>query len=143
MVFSILRPFFLGLYHVFKRTFTVKHPYETLKLDERYRGRLILDMDRCVSCESCVHICPNKALNLVEFNSKLLPEYDAGRCCFCALCVVICPQSALHMSSEVEFSAYDKKDLIYPPDSLSRPPKPIQGKIVGIKKLDKYGVSHG
>ncbi|MCP8304311.1 MAG: NADH-quinone oxidoreductase subunit I [archaeon] len=144
MVLSILRPFFLGLYHVFKRTFTVKHPYETLKPPERHRGRVMLNMDRCIGCNSCVNICPNKALTLVEFNGRKLPQYNAGRCCFCVLCVDICPVLALSMTHEVEYSVYKKEDHIYPPDRFSQPPEPIKGKIVTVKTLDKkFGVKHG
>ncbi len=143
MVIDIVRPFFLGLYHAFKRTFTIKHPFVRLKPTERYRGRVVLKVERCIGCKSCVNICPNKVLEMVEFNGKKVPQYDAGRCCLCNLCVEICPVSALSMSYEVEFCEYTRKAMIHTPDRFSQPPKPILEKVVDVKILDrKFGVAH-
>jgi len=144
LVINIVRPFFLGLYHAFKRTFTIKHPFVKLKPTERYRGRVVLNIDRCIGCKSCVNICPNKALGMVEFGEKKVPQYDAGRCCLCNLCVEICPTIALSMGYEVEYSEYTRKGLIYPPDRFSQLPKSfLFEKTVTVKILDKkFGVAH-
>jgi len=143
LVVDIIRPFFLGLYHAFKRTFTIKHPFVRLEPTKRYRGRVVLNIDRCIGCRSCVNICPNKTLEMVEFGGRKLPQYDAGRCCLCNLCVEICPTIALSMSYEVEYSEYTRKGMIHTPDRFSQPPKPIAEKTVTVKILDKkFGVAH-
>lgn len=143
MVKDVIVPFFLGFYHAFKRTFTIKHPFVRLKWTERYRGRVVLNVDRCVSCRSCVNICPNKALEMVVYKKRLLPQYDAGRCCFCNLCVEVCPTMALSMSPEVEWDEYTRKGMIRPPDRFSEPIKPVAEKTVTVKILDKRrGVAH-
>jgi formate hydrogenlyase subunit 6/NADH:ubiquinone oxidoreductase subunit I len=91
-----------------------------------------------------VNICPNKALEMVKFEKKLVPQYDAGRCCLCNLCVEVCPTMALSMIHEVEFSEYTRKGFIYTPDRFSQLPKPIAEKVVTVKILDKKrGVAHG
>jgi len=144
LVLSILRPYFLAFWHIFKRTFTVKVPYEVPKPSERYRGRPMLHMDRCIGCGVCVYVCPNKALTLVTVDGKKYPQFNAGRCCFCSLCADHCPRAALTMTYEYELSSYTKDDLIYPPSRLSLPPKPLPGRVVTVKTYDvRRGVAHG
>ncbi|MCP8320787.1 MAG: 4Fe-4S dicluster domain-containing protein [archaeon] len=143
MVVDIVRPFFLGLYHAFKRTFTIKHPFVRLKPTDMYRVIVMLNINRFIRCISCVNICPNKALEMVDLKWKKVPQYDAGRCCLCNLCVEVCPTIALSMSYEVDFSEYTRKDMIHTPDRFSQPPKPIAEKTVTVKIIDKkFGVAH-
>lgn len=128
--------------HLTKRTFTVFHPYQALKPVERARGRLKLDMGRCVGCGVCAYICPNKAIEIVTVDERKLPAVDIGRCCFCGLCVDYCPRSALSMTHDQELAEYRLVDLKYSPSRLTLPPKEPRRKLVSIKKIDKRGVSH-
>jgi len=140
---SFLKPFFLGFYHAFKRTFTVKHPFEVLQISDRWRGRPILKLDRCIGCGVCVNYCPNKALELVDCEGSKFPKFDAGRCCFCGLCIEHCPRSALAMTTDYNMGAYTKEETIYPPDRFSQPPKPVEGPRVSLNVLDKKrGAAH-
>jgi NADH-quinone oxidoreductase chain I len=130
--------------HMFKRTFTVKYPYEVLKPADRYRGRLQLNMERCIGCGVCSFICPNRAITLTEEGGRNYPQLDIGRCCFCGLCVDYCPRAALRYTHEYELSAYSKDELVYKPKRLAEPPKPFERKVVTPKALtSKLGPGHG
>ena len=145
-VMSILRPLGLAFRHIFKYRFTVKYPYITLELAERYRGRPVLDLKKCVGCGICADICPNRVITMVNVEEKIYPQFDLGRCCFCGLCAYFCPRSALTMNGGYELSDYDRKNLIYTPERLVEipSPPPERKKVVRVKKLSlRSGVTHG
>ncbi len=141
---SYLRPLYMALVHAFKRTFTVKYPFEILQPAERYRGRIKLNMDKCIGCGVCSYICPNRAITLVEHEGRKYPQLDYGRCCFCGFCVEYCPRAALEHTQEYEIAAYTKEELIYSPLKMAEPAKPFDRRIVTVKGLDsKLGPGHG
>ncbi len=122
----------------------MKYPFEVLKPAERYRGRIQLDMERCIGCGVCSFICPNRAITIVEEDGRRYPQLDFGRCCFCGFCVEYCPRAALKHTEEYEISAYTKEELIYGPKRLAEPPKPFERRVVTVKGLDsKLGPGHG
>ena len=141
---SYIRPLYMAWLHFFKRTFTVKYPYEVLKPAERYRGRIELNLERCIGCGVCSHVCPNRAITLVEHEGRRYPQFDYGRCCFCGFCVDHCPRAALRHTHEYELASYRKEDLIYSPTRSAEPPKPFERRAVTVRKLDsRLGPGHG
>jgi NADH-quinone oxidoreductase chain I len=142
-ILSVIRPFGIAFSHLFKYRFTVKYPYEAVKPSDRYRGRPLLDIEKCVGCGVCANICPNKAIVMVDVNGRKLPKFDAGRCMFCGFCADFCPRAALTMTGDYELAEYRRENLIYPPERLSKP-KIVERKFVTVKKLSKrLGVKHG
>lgn len=145
---AILKPLKVVLEHFPKRTFTIFHPYEALKLPERTRGRIRLDMEKCTGCGVCAYICPNVAIELVTRGEKKYPKLDYGRCCFCTLCVDYCPRTALSTSPAHELAEFSRAELDYAPERLAQPPQVTEPralprrKTVSIKKIDRRGVSH-
>jgi formate hydrogenlyase subunit 6/NADH:ubiquinone oxidoreductase subunit I len=85
-----------GVKHMFKRTFTMKYPYQKLLLPKGFRGRHLLYMEKCTGCGICAWICPERCITLVpvadnkEYSQnpeKRFPQYWYARCCFCHFCV--------------------------------------------------------
>ena len=143
MVTSILRPMLMAFQHAFKRTFTVKYPYKTVRPAERYRGRLLLGkIEDCIGCGICAWICPTRAISLVNVGERRLPSFDLGRCCMCGLCVEKCPRT-LTFTRAYELSSYDRHDFVYPPERLSLPPVELPREYVTVKEIDrKKLISH-
>lgn len=116
---SLIRPFSL-FKNLFKKPMTLDFPFESLPAVEGYRGRQILDLEKCTGCPVCSMVCPNLAIELVEYNGKKYPQIHLGKCCFCGLCAEYCPRDALHMTQEAMITIMDTKEAVYTPAKLSQ-----------------------
>jgi pyruvate formate lyase activating enzyme len=56
---------------------------------------LLIYAERCIGCEACLAICPNKAHFLTRAGTK---TYDRNRCIACGRCVEHCYANALRMA---------------------------------------------
>jgi NADH-quinone oxidoreductase subunit I len=110
---------------------TIQYPEVKLKLPERARNRLYVNMDDCIGCDQCSMACPVNCITIETIKST--PDVDLGmtsvgtkkrlyvpvfdidiaKCCYCALCVYPCPTECIKMTDVFEFSEYDRKNLIY------------------------------
>ena len=93
---TVLGAMYEGVKHMFKRTFTMKYPYQKLLLPKGFRGRHLLYMEKCTGCGICAWICPERCITLVpvpdskeypQNPEKRFPQYWYARCCFCHFCV--------------------------------------------------------
>ncbi len=92
---------------------TTTYPDAPEPAPERYRGRPVVDPDRCDANGACVDACPAAAIALRAMpGASLTWEVDLGRCVFCGLCVEACPTEAVAMSGEFELAARDRRDLV-------------------------------
>ena len=113
---------FLILKNLFRKPMTLQFPYESLPPVEGYRGRHVLDLDKCTGCFICCMICPNKAIGLVDFRGRKYPQVDLGKCCFCQLCEEYCSVKAIKLSKEAMMVTMDKESAILGPEALSKLP---------------------
>ncbi len=117
--FGIIAELFRNL---LKKPMTVRFPHESIPIPDGYRGEHEYDVDKCISCELCAKICPNRAIQMVEAPEKYkdkysqtYPQIDLGKCCFCGLCEDICPKGALKLGKGFFLSTFDSKAVIKPP----------------------------
>ena len=56
------------------------------------KGRVIVDIEKCIDCGACISLCPTDALHMDE---KELLEYSLEKCIGCLLCIDSCPRYAI------------------------------------------------
>jgi NADH-quinone oxidoreductase subunit I len=117
--------------HLFTRSATVQYPTVKMKIPERARNRLFVNIDDCIGCDQCSMACPvdcitidtikstpDVDLGLTSKNTKkrlYVPRFDIdiAKCCYCGLCVWPCPTECIVMTDVYEFSEFDRNNLIY------------------------------
>lgn len=123
----ILKPMYITLKHVIKKPITVQYPAERPVLPENYRGLHRYHPERCIKCEMCARVCPNKCIEIKTSRTadgkKKFDEYNIfiGRCMFCGLCVEACPAkpTAIEMTSEYELADFGRKAFLYDASRLA------------------------
>ena len=106
-----------------RRIVTEQYPEnrKTLKMHERYRGRLEMiedaDNNHCTACGMCERACPNASINVLSTKNiagkKVLGRYvyHFASCTQCGLCVEACPFGAIRMSQAFEVATTDPNTL--------------------------------
>ncbi|MEX0601850.1 MAG: NADH-quinone oxidoreductase subunit I [Bacteroidota bacterium] len=117
--------------HLFTPAVTIQYPDVKLKLPERARNRLYVNIDDCIGCDQCSMACPVNCITIETIKST--PDQDLGatstghkkrlhvpkfdidiaKCCYCGLCVYPCPTECIVMTDVYEFSEFDRHNLIY------------------------------
>lgn len=122
---GILKGLGITLKHLFEWDITEQYPEERPKLYPRFRGRLMLNPEKCIVCGMCVKSCPNGVLSFTEARiedskKKVITSYtiDHQYCMFCNLCVEACPTKGLYFSHDFEWAAFRREDIktVYQPD---------------------------
>lgn len=133
---QILKPIAIVAPKVFMNSQTISYPTERPVFFPRFRGRHRLSFDDCISCGICARVCPCNSIELVdvEGKEKKFPQLDYTTCSLCGYCVDNCPKSALHFTDLVEYSEYDRANLVYSPEQLSQVPE-IKEIIPSLKRI--------
>ena len=103
------------LRNLFKKSATYKFPFEDRPASPDYRGKQVVDIQKCTGCRLCATDCPAYAIEMVPNPSgkpKEYPVVDFGKCVFCYQCVRVCPVNAYVTSGTYRLAAFDKEKLI-------------------------------
>ena len=117
--------------HLFTPAVTIQYPDVKLKLPDRARNRLYVNIDDCIGCDQCSMACPVDCITIETIKSTpdvnlgltskatkkrlYVPVFDIdiAKCCYCGLCVPPCPTECIYMTDVYEFSEYERNNLIY------------------------------
>ena len=83
---------------LFKKPVTTQYPLKPAVLPEELRGRVLIDIQKCISCGMCMRKCPAGAI-VVDRSVK---SWTINRfaCVQCATCVDNCPVKCLRMEPQ-------------------------------------------
>lgn len=79
-----------------------------IMIDTRLFGHVIIDGEKCTSCQMCATFCPTEAIHkfgdaatAAETSKPFGVDHYTGRCVQCHCCEDICPTGALTLSTDV------------------------------------------
>ena len=79
---------------------------------ERFRGKVEVDVDRCIGCGGCAQVCPARLIVLHDLGKDWRSiDIFRERCTYCARCEEVCQEGAIRMTHEFELATNDKADL--------------------------------
>jgi NADH-quinone oxidoreductase subunit I len=119
-------------------TITENYPDAPAELQERFRGKHILQRDengleKCVACFLCAAACPSDCIYIeaaentdqgrISGGERYARVYniDYNRCIFCGYCVEACPTDAITHGHDFELASYETSTLIYRKEQLLAP----------------------
>ncbi len=136
-IYTVLVGMKITFKHLFTPAVTIQYPEVKLKMPDRVRNRLYVNIDDCIGCDQCARACPVSCITIDTVKS--IPGEDLGttsngkkkalwvtkfdidiaKCCFCQLCVFPCPTECIYMTDVYEFSEYERERLVYKFSSLT------------------------
>lgn len=90
---------------------TLPYPAQPAIPAEGFRGRLEIDLNKCVGCGACANACPPRLIGITNLDSRRTIDFVLGKCIYCARCADVCPEQAITMSQEFELATTNKSDL--------------------------------
>ena len=137
-IYTVLVGMRITFKHLFTPAVTIQYPEVKVKLPDRVRNRLYVNIDDCIGCDQCARACP---VSCIEIDTvKSIPGEDLGttsngkkkalwvtkfdidiaKCCYCQLCVFPCPTECIYMTDVYEFSEYERANLLYKFSALNQ-----------------------
>lgn len=136
-IYTVLVGMRITFKHLFTPAVTIQYPEVKVKLPDRVRNRLYVNIDDCIGCDQCSRACPVSCIEIetvksipgedlgVTSNGKKKAlwvtkfDIDIAKCCYCQLCVFPCPTECIYMTDVYEFSEYERSNLVYKFSSLN------------------------
>ncbi len=87
---------------------TERYPYVPKQFPAGTRGKLHIDIDKCIFCGICQRRCPTSAITVKkEIRTWTI---DRLRCVSCNCCVEVCPKKCLAL--DVKYTACSTKEQV-------------------------------
>ncbi|MDI9610171.1 MAG: 4Fe-4S binding protein [Archaeoglobales archaeon] len=113
---------------------TVEYPRERKKYPPNFRGIILFDPEKCISCFRCAQICPANAIQMT-FYEKAWPGIDYTKCIFCHFCVESCPTGALKSTKIHDVAFATMEEMKLRAVQLMKPPEVFREDKVTVEYL--------
>ncbi|BAN90362.1 NADH dehydrogenase subunit I [Aeropyrum camini SY1 = JCM 12091] len=145
----------IGLkYFVNPRRFSIYYPREYPELRQGYRGFIILNKAKCISCAACARICPSAAMKMIRVPvphpkepektvTKQFPVINYQRCIFCGYCVDICPTEALYHVNYHDIVYDNLAEMFWDLETFQKEPEyrtALEGTPIRLVIHEEYGL---
>ncbi|MBF0619528.1 MAG: 4Fe-4S dicluster domain-containing protein [Candidatus Omnitrophica bacterium] len=87
--------------NLFTRPVTERYPFVPKKYYPGTRGKVLIEVEKCIFCGICQRRCPTAAIGVSK--EKKSWDIERMRCISCNLCVEVCPKKCLAL--DVKYSA--------------------------------------
>ncbi len=92
------------------RTGTVTRRQPLPPAAAKYRGKIVIDPERCNGCLECIGICPSGALrtNCIQGKEQLVISHE--KCIFCGSCADNCAEQAIKLTNQCYLATRNKQE---------------------------------
>lgn len=105
--------------HIFRKSLnaglvTTSYPAVPEAAPAAFRGRPILNPDRCTGAAACAAACPSDCLTVTTdpASGDRVWTLDLAPCLFCGLCAEVCTDGAITFTGEYELATRTRRDLV-------------------------------
>lgn len=91
---------------------TLPYPFAPREPEQGFRGRVMVDAEKCVGCGGCAEVCPSRCIEVSDpTKEKRVIEFLLERCTYCTRCAEVCPEDAIEVTKEFETATDDTQDM--------------------------------
>ena len=97
---------------------------------EGYRGKIAVDVEKCIGCGGCANVCPPRLIKITDTDQTRILEYFLSRCTYCGRCAEVCPEEAIFLMKDNTLTGLSRGEMIYSMEKLLA----LGGTHTGIQK---------
>jgi hydrogenase-4 component H len=92
---------------------TVAYPFAPLPAEPNWRGRVVVETDKCTGCGGCADVCPSRCILVTDTAPRWrIIRRHLDRCIHCGRCADACAYGSVRLDPEYELGTGDRGDLL-------------------------------